>query len=549
MAFTVLIRNGYVFDGTGNPWLKADVGIENGKISKVGELKSAAADVVIDANGLAVAPGFIDIHAHSDLVLASRNHPELLDPFIRQGVTTQVIGNCGMSPAPVKKETVDMLKGYLALITVEELPWTWSSLGDYLNLLEKQGVAMNVAALIGHGTIRTAIMGAKSGTPTKEEMKEMKFLASQAMQEGAFGMSAGLIYPPGMWSTTEELIELCKVVSDRNGTFTCHVRGSSETLIYAVREIVKIGEKTGVRIEHSHHEAFGKAHWWKVNETIRMEEKARADGIDIGFDVIPYTSANTTLLAIYPPWSLEGGVPKLIERLEDSILREKIGSDIEEVVPGWPPWLPGSWPHNLVEATGWENIVLMHVPSEKNRYLVGKSLVELGKIMGKSPFNATSDLVIEENGDIMALFIGVSGDMTNGDHLQILLKHPLAAVTPDAIIRGKGITHPGAYGCFPRVLGHYARELKLFTMEDAVRKMTSLPAQRIGLRYRGLIKEGFYADITIFDPKKIIDKSTYSEPSRYPGGIEYVLINGKVVFEKGEYHKEVLAGKVLRKYP
>lgn len=547
MKFDKIVKNGKIIDGTGNPWYSADIGVEGERICEIGLLSASSADLVIDASGLFVSPGFIDIHSHSDLVCTLPDNAEILSPFVRQGTTTQVIGNCGISPSPVNKDSLPLMKGYLALITARDIPWNWSSFADYLAILEKTGVAMNVASLVGQGAIRFSVMGAKSEEPTKNEREEMRTLLAQTMEQGAIGMSAGLIYPPGMWTTTEDLIDLCYVVARYGGVFTCHVRGSSETAIESEREIIEIGRKTGVRVEHSHSEAFGKAHWPKVKETIRLDEKARSEGIDIAFDVIPYTTANTYLTAIFPPWSLEGGVPKLIERLSDKETRAKIRHDVEHKIPEWPPWKPGGWPHNLVEATGWENISLLYLGSQKNQKLLGKSLAEIGKLQGKHPFDAAADLAIEEKGDIMALYAGVSGDLTDEEHMKLLLRHPLASIAPDAILVGKGIPHPAAYGSFPRVVGRYGRDMRLFTIEEAVRKMTSLPSQRMGLKERGPLLKGNFADIVAFKPETIIDNATYDNPFQFPTGIEYVLVNGKLVVERGKHNTKVLAGKVLRR--
>lgn len=547
MNFDIIIKNGRIIDGTGNPWYRADVGIVGERIQEIGVLPASSADKVIDASGLAVSPGFIDIHAHSDLVYPLPDNAEILSPFVYQGTTTQVIGNCGISPSPVNKDSLSLMKEDLALITPREIPWNWSSFGDYLAVLEKTGIVMNIVPLVGQGAIRFSVMGAKAAEPTKKERDDMSELLARTMEEGAIGMSSGLIYPPGMWTTTEDLIDLCHVVARYSGVFTCHVRGSSETAIESEKEIIEIGRKTGVRVEHSHSEAFGKAHWPKVKETMRLDEEARREGVDIAFDVIPYTAANTYLTAIFPPWSLEGGVPKLIERLSDETTRAKIRYDVEHKVPEWPPWKPGGWPHNLVEATGWRNISLLYVGSEKNRKLLGKSLAEIGELLGKHPFDAAADIVTEEKGDVMALYMGVSGDLEDEEHLKLLLKHPLASIGPDAILTGKGIPHPAAYGSFPKVVGRYGRDRRLFTIEEAVRKMTSLPSQRMELKGRGLLLRGHFADIVVFNSETIIDNATYDNPFQSPTGIEYVIINGKLAVERGRHNKKVLAGKVLRR--
>lgn len=547
MKFDVIIKNGKVIDGTGNPWFKADLGIEGDRITKIGTLPAPSADLVIDATGLAVSPGFIDIHSHSDLVFPLPENAEILSPFVRQGTTTQVIGNCGISPSPVNEDSLPLMKGYLALITARDTPWNWSTLSDYINVLEKNRVVMNVAPLVGQGAIRFSVMGAKDKEPTQSEREKMRELMTRTMEDGAIGLSAGLIYPPGMWTTTDDLIDLCHVVARYGGVFTCHVRGSSETAIESEKEIIEIGRKTGVRVEHSHHEAFGKVHWPKVKQTMRMDEEARKEGIDIAFDVIPYVVANTYLTAILPPWALEGGFPKLVERLSNKETREKIRYDVEHKIPEWPPWKPGGWPHNLIEATGYENVRILYTGSEKNRKYLGKSLAELGKMLNKHPFDVAADLVVEEKGDVMALYVGVTGDFKDEENLKLLLKHPLASIGPDAIVLGKGIPHPAAYGSFPRVIGRYGREMGLFSIEEAVKKMTSLPAARMGLKQRGLLWEGFYADIVVFNPETIIDRATYDDPSQTPTGIEYVFINGKLVVDKGKHNTKLLAGKVLRR--
>lgn len=547
MEFDLLIKNGRIVDGTGNPWYHADLGLRDGHIEAIGRLEGASAARQLDAAGNVVAPGFIDIHSHADFILPLKRHPEILGPFLRQGITTVVTGNCGYSTAPVNRDTLELLKAYTSFVKAEELPWSWRTMGEYFRVLDEQGIALNAIPLVAHGATRVAVMGFEGRAPSEEELARMKALVRQAMEEGANGLSSGLIYAPGMFSTTEELVELAKEVAPFDGIYTSHVRGSSETLLSAVKELIRVGEEAGVRVQHSHMEAFGRANWPKIEQALELHDEARSRGLDIGFDVIPYIAANTTLLASFPPWSLDGGVSKLIERLKDPTTRRRIKRDVEEMVPGWPPWLPGSWPHNLVGATGWDNIWAIWVDSEKNKPLEGRSFAQLGREMGKDPFDVAADLAIEEQGKVMALYFGVSGDLEGEDGLRRLLVHPRGSINTDAILIGKGLPHPAAYGSFPRVLGHYVRELRLMTLEDAVRKMTSLSAQRFGLRDRALLREGAWADITIFNPDTVADRATYLEPQRYPEGIEYVLVNGRVVVEKGVHHPELLAGRVLRR--
>lgn len=547
MGFDLLITGGRVADGTGNPWFWADVGIKDGKITAVGKLEGAEAARVISAQGKVVAPGFIDIHSHADFILPLRQHPELLAPFVKQGITTLVVGNCGLSPVPCNRTTLDLLKSYTAFLQADDLSWQWNSVAEYLDLLTSQGVALNVVPLVSHGAVRIAVLGFESREPTASELEQMQALVEQSLEDGAFGLSAGLIYAPGMFSTTDELITVAEPVARFDGVFTCHVRGSSETLLSSTREILKIGEATGARVQHSHIEAFGRDHWPKIEKAIGLHDQARARGVDAGFDVIPYVAANTTLTAILPPWAFGGGVDMLLERLASAKTRAAIKRDIDDSVPGWPPWLPGAWPHNLVGATGWDNIWVIWVESDKNKHLEGKSLTRIGLEEGKSPFDAAADLIVEERGQAMGLYFGVSGDLETEDGLRCLLAHPRASINTDAILTGCGIPHPAAYGAFPRALGHYARDLGLMSMEEAVRKMTSLTAQRLRLRRRGLIREDFAADITVFDEATIADQATYLDPCQDPVGIDVVIVNGRVVLEQGALDLAALAGKVLRR--
>jgi len=526
-------------DGTGNPWFYGDIATKDGKIGEIGSIDTGLANRVIDAKGLVVAPGFVEIHSHADFILPLDEHPKILEPLVRQGVTTIVTGNCGYSPAPLNAKTGELLKIYSSFLQARELQWEWSDMNGYLNSLEKRGVAYNVIPLVSHGAIRIAVKGFEGGPAKDTEREKMAELAREAMEQGVFGLSCGLIYAPGMYSDTDELIAISKPLKDFGGTFTAHIRGSSETLLPATKEIIKVGKENGIAVEHSHFEAFGKENWPKIEHALRLHDEARARGVDIAFDVIPYTAANTTLLAIFPPWSIEGGVDKLIERLKNKQVRKRINRDVEETASSWPSWLPGAWPHNLVKATGWENIVIISVNSLANKRLEGKSLAEIGREKKRMPFDAVVDLIIEEQGQAMALYIGVSGDTKNGKWLRKIISHPRAVICTDAIITGKGLPHPAAYGTFPKVLGHFSRDLKLFPMEEAVRKMTSASLQRFGIRDRGLIREGYFADITIFDEATVNEKGSYLDPAHFPEGMKYVIINGTPVLENGSYNSKL----------
>ena len=545
--FDALVVNARIADGTGNPWFPGEIGITGDRIEAVGRLNgNAQARQVVDAKGHMVAPGFIDIHSHSEFVLAAPGHARVLAPFVKQGITTIVTGNCGYAPAPVNPETLDHMKSYTTFLKGDELAWQWRSFGDFLDFLDKSGVVMNVVPMVAHGPVRIHEVGFEARQLTAEEFKRMKHLIRSSVEEGAFGFSTGLLYAPGIFAPPEEIVELASALP-KDAIYTSHVRGSSETLLPATREVIRVGEENGIACQHSHIEAFGRPNWTKLDQVIELHERARARGVNNGFDVIPYVAANTTLLAIYPPWALAGGVEALLSRLRDPRTREKIGQSIEEDIPGWPCWTPGGWPHNLVEATGWKNVTVMWVESERNKSMEGKSLQAIADEQGKAPFDVAADLTLAESGHAMCLYFGVSGELDDEAWLEKLLAHPYSAFETDAIITGKGVPHPAGYGAMPRVLGHFVRNRKLFPLEDAVRRITSLPAQRFGLKKRGIIREGAFADLVIFDPATIDDRTTYTTPTQEPAGIDYVMINGQIVVDQGRFDVQKLHGQVLRK--
>lgn len=544
--YSLLIKNGKIIDGTGNPWLYADVAVKGERIVRIGQIEGDSSEKTIDAKNLLVCPGFIDQHSHADLVFVIADQYKYLEGRIRQGITTEILGNCGISVTPVDNQSKGLMKAVTGWMTPEDVPWDWETMADYLSLLEEKGVPVNVGSLTGHGAVRAAAMGFRSGRPVYDEMERMKKNLVQALEQGSFGMSLGLIYAPGMYADTKELIELSKVVKRYDGIVTSHVRGSSETNLFAERELIRIGERSGCRVHRSHNEALGREHWDKIAKSLKMEEEARDRGVDIAYDMFPYTAAMTMMIAIYPPWALEGGWEGLAKRLQQPETRKQIEEDIEEMVPGWPTWKEGSWPHNLVKATGWENIHIGYIPSEKNKKCEGLNLRELGEKVGKTPFDAISDLLVDERGAISQLIFGVSGDRETDTPIRQLITHRLGGFATDAIEIGAGRPHPAAYGTYPRILGKYVREERLLPLEEAVRKMTSFPANRLNLKGRGLIREGFFADLVIFDEARIIDRATYENPRQFPEGIEYVIVNGKILFEKGDLHP-IKAGKVLRR--
>ncbi len=536
MSFNIIIKNGKVVSGTGNPWFKADVGIKNHKIVKIGKLVSSKAERVIDVKGLVVCPGFIDAHSHSDMVIPFNPGVE---STIRQGITTLITGNCGSTLAPVDEATRDLLIKHVSPHVPKDvkLEIPWKSFREYLDYEERLRVASNVGHLVGHGTVRIAVMGFENRPPTMNELEEMRRLVAEAMKAGALGMSTGLIYPPGIYAKTDEIIELAKVVTKYGGVYTSHIRGEGKTLIESVKEAVEIGEKAGLPVEISHHKASGRQYWGKTSETLKLIEEARSRGVDITCDQYPYTAGMTSLVTLLPPWVHEGGMPKLLNRLRSSEERKKIRWDIEKGLPEW---------ENMAMANGWESIRIGSVNTDKNRLLEGKNLVEVVKEMKKpDEFTAIFDLLLEEEGQVTMIVFS-----QNEEDVRRVMKSPFQMVGTDSWsvapygVMSVGKPHPRFYGTYPRLLGRYVREARLLTLEEAIRKMTSFPAQKFRLRDRGIIMEGAWADIVIFNPEQIIDKATYDDPHKYPTGIEYVLVNGQVIIEKGT-NTGVRAGKIL----
>ncbi len=523
-----MIKNGVIVDGTGRPGFVGDLYIENGKIALVGEIKEKSAEIKIDASNLVVSPGFIDMHGHSDYTL-------LVNPFadskVRQGVTTEVIGNCGQSAAPILGEAREEAE---RIAERYELRVDWTYMGEYLERLKRNGISINVAALVGFGTVRLSVMGYEAREPKKEEMNEMKSLIARSLDEGAVGMSTGLRYVPQSYAKTEEIIELAKVVAGRGGIYTSHIRdeGDGGRLIEAIEEAIRIGRESGVSVEISHLKILARPLWNLCDEMLGIIENARREGVNVNADQYPYRASGTSLMAWIPKWAKEGGYEKLVERLKDPEIREKIKEELAEVIE---------------VRGGGENALISRF--EPNPSFEGKTLAEVAKEMGMSVIDAAIKLVeiaaMEKKG------VGIVNFNQSEENVRKIMTKPWVMVGTDGYalkpegILAKGVAHPRSYGTFPRILGRYVREEKLLILEEAVRKMTSLPANKLGLKDRGIIREGMAADIVIFDPRSIIDRATYMKPHQYPKGIEYVIVNGELVVEKGE-HTGKLPGRVLK---
>ncbi len=531
---TILIKGGTVIDGTGSPPKQMDVQVSGTRISAVAKPGEAKGSFTIDAKNLVVCPGFIDIHTHSELHLLAT---PLSEAKIRQGVTTELVGNCGGSPAPLLGAARETAKDYARLLDLEI---DWSTLDEYFLRVSHVKTSVNVAALIGADTLRQCVIGNDDVKASPKEIERMKELLAEAMMQGAFGLSSGLIYAPGCYSTTQELIALASTAGGLGGIYTSHIRGEGRTLIEAVAEAIEIGEKGGLPVEISHHKATGKPNWGKVKLTLKMIEEARARGVEVGFDVYPYTASSTSIDAILPPWARDGGKQKILERLKDPATRARIADSFERDSNNF---------ENTVREDGWENITVVGLAGGPLARFENKSMAAIADELNKSPADTAFDLIIEQDLNVWGIFHEISEE-----DMMLVLKHELACIGSDGDSEapygptGKMATHPRAYGTFPRVLRRYALDKHLFPLEEAIRKMTSLPAARMGLDDRGVLAKGMAADIVVFDPKKVRDLATYEDSHRYPEGIVHVLVNGAITIENSEHTKE-RAGVVLRHKP
>ena len=525
-----LIQYGSIVDGSGRPRYKAALVVENDLVAAVGAAHDGEVfDQVIDAEGMIVAPGFIDTHSHSDLEVMVNPYVEAK---IRQGVTTELLGQDGISMAPLPKQYISPWRKNLAGLDgdSDELSWDFETTDDYLIALEDKGAGLNESYLIPHGNVRMEAMGLDNRNPSPDELGHMRDIVRREMHAGAFGLSTGLIYMPCAYAGTAELIELCKVVAEFDGAFVVHQRSEADSILTSMEEVIEIGRKSGVKIHFSHFKICGRKNWELIDQVLELLDSAAAEGIQTSFDQYPYVAGSTMLSAILPPWAHDGGTDKLMERLRSREMRVRMIHDIERGIPGWD---------NFVDFAGLEQIFVTSVKTEANQDLVGKSLLEIGAMRRKQALDAAFDLLLaEENAVGMVDFYGKE------EHVVRFLTRPEQNVCTDGLLGGR--PHPRVFGSFPRVLGKYVREENALTLEDAVRKMTQKPAEVFGFERRGLLKAGNFADIVIFNPETIIDKGTFVDPVQFPLGIEHVLINGQVVLSEGRYLRK-LAGKVLRK--
>lgn len=524
-----VIRNGLIVDGSGNPGYKADLLLDGERIEKIGEIGAVDSAVEIDASGLVVSPGFIDTHSHSDLQVLLT--PEVM-PKIKQGITTEILGQDGISMAPLPKEYISPWRKNLAGLDgdSDDIDWTYENTENYLKMIDDVKPGLNESYLVPHGNIRMEAMGLDNRQPNEEEIKKMCDITRREMEAGAIGLSTGLIYMPCAYSESREIIEMCKVVAEFDGSFVIHQRSEADTILDSMEEVIHIGRESGVKVHFSHFKVCGKKNWDKIDKVVELLEKCHEEGIRVSFDQYPYVAGSTMLGVILPPWVHNGGTDNVIKRLADPELRKKMVYDIEHGIHGWD---------NFVEFAGLDGIFVTSVKNKKNEDAIGLNLVQLGELRGKDPYEATFDLLLEEENAVgMVDFYGTE------EHVQLFMKRPEMNACTDGLLGGK--PHPRVYGAFPRILGKYVREDKALSLEEAVYKMTKKPATTFNMIERGEIKEGYYADICIFNPETVIDKGTYTEPIQYPEGIEYVIVGGEVAISKGE-HTGVRNGRVLRK--
>ena len=530
-SFDVVIRGGTVYDGDGGAPRQADVGIVGDTVRAVGTLGNAEARTVIDATGLAVAPGFINVLSWSteSLIADGRSQGE-----IRQGVTTEVFGE-GASMGPY---TETMKKHETEEQGDIKYDITWTTLAEYLAFLEKKGVSPNVASFIGAATVREHVMGLRSGAPSPEQMQAMRELVRKEMEAGALGIGSSLIYAPGTFASTEELIELCKEAAKYKGTYISHLRSEADRLAEAVDELIRISREAGIPAEIYHLKAAGEPNWPKMDAVIQKIEAARREGLKINADMYTYTAGSTGFDACVPPWARDGGYEALFGRLQDPPTRNRILEEMTAPPKGW---------ENLCVAAGTpERILLVGFKNEALKPLTGKTLAEVARMRGTHPWNTVLDLILEDRTRVGVVFF-----LMSEDNVRKQLKLPwvsfgsdAASMAPEGVFL-KSSTHPRAYGNFARWLGKYVRDEKLVPLPEAIRRLTGLPATNLGLKGRGFLKPGMFADVVVFDPATIADRATYENPHQYAVGVRHVLVNGVPVLKDGE-HTGATPGRALK---
>lgn len=525
--FDLIIKDGFIFDGLGKEAFEADIGISGNLIKKIGKIPPSKGKSIIDAQGLVVCPGFIDAHDHTDTGLLVNPKAE---SAVRQGITTLVSGNCGSSPFPIAEEIFEEEKKELQ--ERFHLDLTWTDIHGFFNLLEEKRIAVNYSSLVGQGAIRGAAMGFTDRPPKPEELEKMKLMVEENIRAGALGLSTGLEYAPGSYAQADEITELCKVAARLGGVYATHMRDEGDTLIESLDETIEVARKTGISLQISHFKIAYPRNWNKIGDALRKIKEANNEGISIFCDRYPYIAGSTGLSFYFPLWARQGTTEEFLARLKDPTLESKIKSHVAE---------------QEKKLSSWDKVVISSVITEENRRFEGKSVLDGAKELGKDPYDFMRDLLIEERNRV-----GMVTFMMNEENLKKILAHPLVGVGSDGSALapygplGRGKPHPRHYGTFPRVLGKYIREEKIVPLPEMLKKITSIPAKKFGFEKRGILLNEYFADIVIFDNDRVIDKATWINPHQFPEGVEYVIVNGQVVIQKGE-HTGQLPGIVLRK--
>ena len=531
MQFDTLIVNATIVDGTNSPRYRADVGLYGGKILEIGALEDADGEREIDATGLVLAPGFIDMHTHSDLSLLDDPGGESM---AYQGVTTQVTGNCSYSPFPMGDAAPDRMRSVMGEMFETRQTWRWSTLVEWADLMESQGVSLNVAPQVGNAPLRIAAGALDNRPASQDELRTMKRLLAETMDQGAFSLTTGLSLAPSGYAPTDEVAALAEVAASYGGFYATHARVLPGWHIKMVEEAVEIGRRAGIPVQFSHMAIVDRRYYGHGPQVVDVIDRARAEGVDITYDMYPYTAAGAGLNQLVPLWMQEGGVPQFMERLGDPSLRRRA---IQEMNEGREGGIPPLWNIHVISNTN----------SQENRSLIGYNLDEVAEMRGVEPAEATLQLIQEENDGVMA----VVHNRVESD-IRFFMSHPQAMIGSDGnAISPNGLyksfkPHPRFYGPYPRILGRYVREQpSVLTLEEAVYKMSGFPAARMGFKQRGYVKEGLAADLVLFDPDTVIDNATYENPHQYPTGIPYVFVDGEPVIDEGQ-HTGARPGRVLR---
>jgi N-acyl-D-aspartate/D-glutamate deacylase len=529
--YDLVFRGGRIVDGTGNPWYRGDLAVRGDRIVALGRVPAGPARREINARGLVVAPGFIDIHSHSDYTLLEDGNAQ---SKIRQGVTTEVLGESA-SAGPYQGKLFPprhLVRGQ----------WErWTTLGGYFDAVERAGVATNVASFVGVGNVWRCVMGESHRRPTAEELGRMKALVEEAMKQGAMGLSCALAMPPDSLATTDDLVELCKLVARYGGIFVAHIRNEGTGVFDAIREAIEVGRRAGVAVEILHIKIADRAYWGRMSEVVKLVDDARKAGVNVQANVYPYTRGNNNLASILPPWAHEGGTAKMLARLKDPAVRVKLKKDIRGGIPGW-------YNHYTAVGGGWGRMLISANNSYQgltmDRILAARAK---GKSPSPDPLDGLFDLLLDEGGSVPTIY-----EHHTEKDMNLAMVQPWCGIGSDGVALAtegplrRGHPHPRSFGTFPRVLGVYVRQKGLLRLEDAVRKMTSQNAAKLGLQDRGLLRPGACADVTVFDPNRVADRATYADPFRYSEGVEYVLVNGRLVLDRGR-HTGALPGRALRR--